>query len=117
MSLLTILKTITSLWPFFKEMFFEGKSVREVMMKNKLVAVLVLALFGSIALNYISFSKIFEIAMARKDHTAKVLENKQDKKEVSTAPPLASSQPGDSEENYNEAVARLQKLYRNKSKP
>ncbi len=64
---LAILRALFSLWPFIREMFFDGKSFFQVVRENKFVTALILALSISIGLNYIAFAKIHEIVVTRRD--------------------------------------------------
>lgn len=69
MSLLTFLQTVFKalkfLWPFIAEMFFAGKSAKQIVLENKFAFFLVLLLALSFTVNYVTMSKIYEIAMIR----------------------------------------------------
>ena len=53
-----------AIWPFVSEMFFGGKSIKEVVLANKLISFLLVCLGLSLFLNYVSFAKIYELAVA-----------------------------------------------------
>lgn len=88
--LTSVFKALKVLWPFIAEMFFAGKSLKQIVMENKMVISLLTLLILSVLLNYFSFSKIYEIAIARResDVQQKVLENKPPKDQpVAEGPP------------------------------
>lgn len=115
-----IIKALRFLWPFVAEMFFAGKSFKQIVLENKLIAFLLLLLIGSILLNYLSFSKIYEIALARRedDGPHEVRRNKAPEKPVATQPlppkpsPASSATEDESHQDPHERVRqRLQEIY------
>jgi hypothetical protein len=63
----SLLKIAIALWPFIKEMFFAGKSVKQVVMENKLLTFVLFMLAFSVILNFLSFGKLIDIAVTRSD--------------------------------------------------
>jgi len=95
MTLTAIIKALRFLWPFIREMFFAGKSLKQVLVENKFVVCLIVILVGSMLLNYLSFSKLYEIALARRedDGPTEVHRNKPPEKPVATQPLPPASTP------------------------
>lgn len=62
---------IKAVWPFVSEMFFAGKSLKEVILANKLLSVLIVVLGLSLSLNYFSLGKIYDLAIARREENSK----------------------------------------------
>lgn len=67
---------IKAIWPFVSEMFFAGKSLKEVILANKLLSALILVLTLSLMLNYFSLGKIYDMAAKRREETVKQGTNK-----------------------------------------
>jgi len=62
---------IKAIWPFVSEMFFAGKSLKEVVLSNKLLSALILMLTLSLLLNYFSLGKIYDMASKRREESIK----------------------------------------------
>lgn len=111
MSLVAIIKGLVSLWPFVREMFFAGKSFKEVVMANKLVCCLLFVLAVSIAINYMSLGKIYDIAVARREERGAQGANKPPDNPTSTTgapPPHPSASVPD---HYTRALEQLKEIY------
>lgn len=121
---LAILRALLALWPFLREMFFNGKSFLQVVRENKLVTTLFLALCTSLALNYVSFRKIHEVVVSRRDEPGDDSSTKvpNDHRPVPTGPPdptppsSGSSGPltdkkDDVHKRHDEDAERLKRLY------
>jgi hypothetical protein len=106
------IKIITTLWPFVRELFFAGKSVKEIILGNKMVVFLLAVLLLSITLNWITIGKIMEIAVARRDD-AEIAKNrnKPDQKPVPTGPPDPASSPSSSDV-YSATRKALDDIYK-----
>lgn len=103
MAFISLLKMLYSCLPFIKEMFFDGQDLKQLMMKNKLVAVLIIALISSIFINYVSISKIFQIAVHQNIITVT--------KPAAPASAAASAASHKNSASHNESIERLRKLY------
>jgi hypothetical protein len=125
MSGLTILssvfKALKFIWPFIAEMFFAGRSIKQIIIENKFALFLIIFLASSLFLNYISFSKIYEIAIARRENDVqkKVLDNKakKDKPTVEepyppNSPAPSSSTPSGTMDPHETVRQRLERIYR-----
>lgn len=121
------IRILVALWPFIREMFFAGKSVKQVILENKMLVFLISMLVFSVTLNFVSFGKLIDIAVARRDDQSQSSERtKTTEKPVVTGPPpeKAASTPaaGASEASddaeairqYEETRKQLEKLYGNK---
>lgn len=62
---------LKAIWPFVSEMFFAGKSLKEVVAANKFLTFLVVLLGLSLSLNYFSVGKIYDLAIARREENSK----------------------------------------------
>ena len=62
---------LKAIWPFVSEMFFAGKSLKEVILANKFLSFLIVVLALSLSLNYFSLGKIYDLALARREENAK----------------------------------------------
>lgn len=114
MTFTAIIKALRFLWPFVAEMFFAGKSFKQIVVENKFVVFLLLLLMGSALLNYLSFSKIYEIALARRedDTPHEVRRNKSPEKPVATQPLPPNSAPSSPAADPHEMVRqRLSEIY------
>ena len=87
MSLISLAKAFMTIWPFIKEMFFADKSLKQIILENKFVVLLLAILFVSILLNYLSFSKIYQLAVARREDDGSVHAH-QDKSRENPIPTL-----------------------------
>lgn len=105
MSLTVLFKGLMSIWPFIKEMFFAGKTTKEIILQNKLAAVLLLLLLLSALLNYVTLGKIYEIAVNRRP----------DPKPPVSAPANPASAPVQSS-TASEAEAHAQRLERTRQR-
>lgn len=123
MSGLTILssvfKALKFIWPFIAEMFFAGKSLRQIVTENKLAIVLIVFLVFSLFLNYVSFSKIYEIAISRRENEAekKILKDKAKKDEPVIEEPhpsisSSSSAPPEVTDAHKAVSQRLERIYK-----
>ena len=118
--LMSVFKALKFVWPFITEMFFASKSLKQIIMDNKLAIVLLVFLVSSLFLNYLSFSKIYEIAVARRENDIqkKVLKNKaQNDKPVAEEPPPPNSLPAASEpaeiiNPHDNLRKRLENIYK-----
>lgn len=121
------IRILVALWPFIREMFFAGKSVKQVILENKMLVFLICMLVFSVTLNFVSFGKLIDIAVARRDDQGQSVERtKTMDKPVVTGPPpqKAASTPaagasavGEDAEairQYEETRRELEKLYGNK---
>jgi hypothetical protein len=105
---------LKALWPFLSEMFFEDKSLMDVVRANKLVVFMLMVLCLSLTINYFSVSKIFEIASSRREERegAPPTPTVGKDSEKSAAPPdKAASQPTD---QYEDTLQRLRRLEQQK---
>ncbi len=67
---------VKALWPFLSEIFFGGKSIKEVVLKNKLTTFLLVVACASIFLNWTLLGKFYDIAVARREERAKEVATK-----------------------------------------
>lgn len=127
MSGLTILssvfKALKFLWPFIAEMFFAGKTIKQIIIENKFAVFLTIFLISSLFLNYISFSKIYEIAIARRENDVqkKVLDSKAKEDKSTTEEPYppnpaspSSSTPSGVTDPHETVRQRLERIYKSK---
>ena len=119
-----ILRALLALWPFLREMFFNGKSFLQVVRENKFVTALILALCTSLGMNYVAFTKIHEIIISRRDKPSDNpnAQRPNDRRPVPTGPPdpsTSSSRPTDPlkdkgddvHRRHDEDAERLRRLY------
>lgn len=66
-----MLDLLKAIWPFVSEMFFAGKSLKEVVLANKFLTFLIVLLAMSLSLNYFSLGKIYDLALARREENSK----------------------------------------------
>lgn len=85
---------IKALWPFISEMFFGGKSIKDVILANKLISFLVLLLGLSFFLNYVALGKIYDIALARQKEGNKIEATAQPSADKASAPTAAPNNQG-----------------------
>ena len=64
--LVDLFKALMWLWPFVSEVFFDNKSFKEIIKNNKLSFFLFVLLSLSVAINYLSLSKISRIIDEKK---------------------------------------------------
>ncbi len=62
---------LKAVWPFVSEMFFAGKSLKEVILANKFLTFLLVVLGLSLSLNYFSLGKIYDLAISRREENSK----------------------------------------------
>ena len=105
MSLTVLFKGLTSIWPFIKEMFFAGKTTKEIVLENKLAVLLLMLLAVSVLLNYVTLGKIYEIAVNRRPEA----------KPPVTAPAPTSSAPA-AQAAASEAEAHTLRIERTKKR-
>ncbi len=107
-----VFKALRFLWPFIAEMFFAGKSLKQIVMENKLVVFLLTLLFCSIFLNYLSISKIYEIAIARREEEPYVVrKNQSSDKPEPTEPYPPKKSGGNAPDHRTEVQNRLKEIY------
>lgn len=82
-----MLDFIKAIWPFLSEIFFGGKSIKEVISANKFTTFLIAVLMISLSLNWMALGKIYDIAVARREET------KQGVKTNPAAPDTTASAP------------------------
>jgi hypothetical protein len=108
-------------WPFIAEMFFAGKSIKQIIVENKFAVFLTIFLVSSLFLNYVSFSKIYEIAIARRENDVqkKVLDNKAKKDKPAVEEPYppspsspSSSMPAETVYPHETVRQRLERIYK-----
>lgn len=89
-------------WPFISEVFFEGKSFKEVVQQNKIVFVLLTSLLTllviSLVLNYYSMTALHKI----------VNKDKEKEKAEAVAPPASSSAY---DKELKDATERLGRIF------
>ena len=116
-TLMTLLKAFRFLWPFITEMFFAGKTFKQIVVENKFVSLLIVLLMGSVTLNYLSFSKIYEIAIARReeDNGSEIKNKKNRDKPLPTIPrppkDESSTVDSDSQPAHDDVRRRLREIY------
>ena len=118
MTLKAIIKALRFLRPFIREMFIAGKSLKQVVVENKFVVCLIVILVGSMLLNYLSFSKLYEIALARRedDGPTEAHRNKPQEKPVATQPLPPASTPSSAkgkktQEPHENVRRQLEEIY------
>ena len=95
------------LWPFVKDTFFKGQDVKEIVLQNKLVIVLLIALAFSFLLHYASFSKIYEYAIFHRKPPAPTEQTNK----VQVSPPVEKP-PVKSKPKSNDSIIHdLEKIY------
>lgn len=111
MSLTVLLKGLTTFWPFIKEMFFAGKTTKEIVLQNKLAVLLLMLLAVSVLLNYVTLGKIYEIAVGRRstEPSAPITAPATPASAV-PAPPVASA-PESQAERIERTRQRLREIY------
>lgn len=107
-----IFKFLKALWPFVSEIFFAGRSVKQVVMENKLLMLSLIALGFSMTLNYATISKLFQVYEIRKEDGQEYVVKKPSTKasEVTGAPPIGKESPEDVQKRHDEMLQRLQHL-------
>jgi hypothetical protein len=113
--LASVFKALKFIWPFIAEMFFAGKNLKQILMENKLAIVLLVLLLFSIFLNYASFSKVYELAIARRenDPQKKILKDRVEKdKSVAEEPRPPSSAPSEGLDPHEAVRQRLEHIYK-----
>lgn len=68
--MLLFVRFVMAIFPFVREMFFPGKTTKEVVKENKLAVALAILLACSAFLNYYMVKRVYEIAMERKSEHA-----------------------------------------------
>lgn len=122
MTPLAVLKALKFIWPFIAEMFFAGKTFKQLVVENKFVTFLIVLLMGSVVLNYFSFSKIYEIAVARReeDNGSEVRNQKPRDNPVPTLPhppkDKSSTAGNDTSHAHEDVRQRLHEIYGESSK-
>lgn len=107
-------KILAAIWPFVREMFFEGKTTKQIAKENKLTIVLLAILFLSLSVNWISFRKFMEIASLR-EHDAQTQRAKDDTKKDVIEPPKKNpqeSQPASANDIYNATRQKFDEMYK-----
>lgn len=108
-----MLDIVKALWPFISEMFFEGKSPKEIFRTNKRMTVLLIILGLSLLLNYFSVGKLWDIAVDKQK--AKTPTNLQPAEKPLLPPGLPASaasvpaNPGSGPESDQQRQERLKK--------
>lgn len=111
---------LKALWPFVSEMFFGGKSLKDVVRTNKLMSVILVVLALSLTLNYFSIGKLWDLAVDKQKNKAPQSAQQPDKPLLPPGyPASAASEPAnpgtgqDSEQQRQERLRkRLQDLYK-----
>ena len=103
---------IKAIWPFISEMFFEGKSLKDVVRTNKRMTFLLVILSLSLTLNYFSVGKLWNQAVEKqKNRTPQTAPA--DKPLLPLAPPASGASvpanPGSGPETEQQRQERLRK--------
>lgn len=114
----TTISVVKTVWPFCREMFFDGKTFWQVLKENKFVTGVLVVLMLSLSLNYVSIRKLVELNKSNPtvDQPAVVPDKPSTpQKEVPTAsqPAGTAEQPADKmvQDHLNTLAGRLDKLY------
>lgn len=112
----TILRILISIWPFVREMFFAGKSAKQIAQENKGTVVLLVALGLSLALNWVSIRKFMEIAAIREQAARQERDPRTPQQQEPPRPPNGGEEqePKDdslSAELYKDTRRRFDRLY------
>lgn len=103
---------LKALWPFVSEMFFGGKSLKDVVRTNKMMSFVLVALALSLMLNYFSVGKLWDIAVDKQKNKVPQTAQPSDKPLLPPTPASAASEPvnpGPGQETEAERQARLRK--------
>jgi hypothetical protein len=115
---LLTLKILSTLWPFVKEMFFAGKSVKDIILDNKMMVTLLVALALSIALNWITIGKIMEIAVARREDAESPQNSKRPEPPTPVpGPPDPTASAPSSSDVYQDTRKALDDIYKQRQHP
>lgn len=115
--MLTLIKILVSIWPFVREMFFAGKTAKQIAKENKGSVVLMFALGLSLALNWVSIRKFMEIAAIREQAARQERDNRAPQQQEPPKPPKTpqEQEPEDNEASsqlYKDTRRRFDQLYR-----
>ncbi len=66
MSVTIFIKALTSIWPFIREVFFAGKTNKQIVLENKLAIFLAIILSFSIFTNILLLGRIYEIVLEKR---------------------------------------------------
>ncbi len=119
----TTISVVKTVWPFLREMFFDGRSFWQVIKANKFATGVLVVLMLSLALNYMSIHKLVALNKVSPAATQPaVLPDKPStpQKEVPTAsqPQGTAEQPADKivQDHLDSMAGQLNNLYPDKDK-
>ena len=106
---------IKGVWPFVSEIFFAGKSFKNIVMENKILSVVLAFLLLSLSINYMAISKIWDIAVTNRKEKINNTPQKQPT-ELVIEPPKPVKPPPDNpcgEVKESDSVReKLQSIYK-----
>ena len=83
----TTISVVKTVWPFLREMFFDGKTFWQVLKENKFATFILVLLLASLSLNYLSIKKLIVLKAVTVDaNQSKVVPI-----QVGPPPPIASA--------------------------
>lgn len=104
---------LKAIWPFVSEMFFEGKSLKDVIRANKRMTFLLILLALSITLNYFSVGKLWDQAVEKQKSKAPPVAKPTDKPLLPLGNPASGASspanPGSGPETEQQRQERLKK--------
>ena len=111
-----MLELVKAIWPFVSEMFFHGKSMKDVILANKMLSFILLLLLASVSLNYMALGKIYDIAVSRREENAKQGAGKPTlgtPHQVTEPPNAASAASSPTSNNQDDELAKRRELLKN----